>query len=524
MKQLRSIACTAPLVFLGCGGASPAPAPPAAPPAAPPPAATSAAATPSRAEVAPPPAEPKKEEPTFFAVAEVAPDSQLYAPMGAVLVSTVLPDQTDRSFGVFEGDKLTFPERLKLTGAGTFNTVLDVRGKWPDAVDLFMTGSSGRIGRAEHWTLGPKGWKSGVAKESALFVGATEVGDSTLAVLAPAMAYLQMPTEWRVLRGKARAPKQRPVDRRACADVLKLTGDDRKDYLKLGAEADVAPRGLGATRAGTAFVVGTTCRGSAFETWRAGEAASTITELPPDAAGGDGFTPLAAGKDDEAWAFLDALYHYDGKAWTKVPDAPKLVTGAAQKDGTLWALGQDGKLYKGGVAGFSQVPVAGVKTIEQLVVAHDDSVWILAGNAVMRTRRPTDGAPAVVVKDAPKPPPRPAPLVPGSARCAKNMVLLYGFTKVTPDDFDFPKTREAVTGHTELSGARFVVTKENNKKYFTALVTSYAEGERLARLVESKVQGSKPAVLCVDRAPPEIVRELKIDLKTGKVVPLRSER
>jgi hypothetical protein len=34
--------------------------------------------------------------------------------------------------------------------------------------------------------------------------------------------------------------------------------------------------------------------------------------------------------------------------------------------------------------------------------------------------------------------------LPGSPACGSNVVVLYGFTKVTPDDYDFPLTRKAL--------------------------------------------------------------------------------
>jgi hypothetical protein len=94
-------------------------------------------------------------------------------------------------------------------------------------------------------------------------------------------------------------------------------------------------------------------------------------------------------------------------------------------------------------------------------------------------------------------------------------VLLYGFTKMTPDDYDFPLTRKAVKGHPEFAGVRFVVTKDGGQKYFTAQVPSFEMGKKLVALIEKEVQGSKPQILC---AEPEVVREVKIDLRTGEVV------
>jgi hypothetical protein len=93
-------------------------------------------------------------------------------------------------------------------------------------------------------------------------------------------------------------------------------------------------------------------------------------------------------------------------------------------------------------------------------------------------------------------------------------VILYGFTRVTPDDYDFPLTRQALKGHTELSPVRFVVTRDLGKKYLAAIPPSFPMGQKLVNLIEKEVKGSKPQIVC---AVPEIVRELKVDLKTGAI-------
>ena len=70
--------------------------------------------------------------------------------------------------------------------------------------------------------------------------------------------------------------------------------------------------------------------------------------------------------------------------------------------------------------------------------------------------------------------------------------------------------RAAATVHLTTTGAQPAT--------FTAMVSSFDRGKKLVTLIESKVKGSKPALLCTDRSPPDVVRELKIDLKTGAVV------
>jgi hypothetical protein len=103
---------------------------------------------------------------------------------------------------------------------------------------------------------------------------------------------------------------------------------------------------------------------------------------------------------------------------------------------------------------------------------------------------------------------------PPGPKCKNNLVVLYGFTKVTPDDYDFPLTRKAVKGHRELSGVRFVVAEESGKKYLVGRAKSFDQAAKLARVIEKGVQGSKPQILC---AQPKELRELAIDLETGNL-------
>jgi hypothetical protein len=105
--------------------------------------------------------------------------------------------------------------------------------------------------------------------------------------------------------------------------------------------------------------------------------------------------------------------------------------------------------------------------------------------------------------------------VPLSQWCSEHaVVVLYGFTKVTPDDYDFPLTRKALKGKTQFNKVRFVVTEAGGQKFFVGKASSIGEAKALADVIERGVQGSKPQVVCAD---PTEVRTVDIDLATGEV-------
>lgn len=146
---------------------------------------------------------------------------------------------------------------------------------------------------------------------------------------------------------------------------------------------------------------------------------------------------------------------------------------------------------------------------------YESTVYVASGGALLRYGQP--GAAPAPRPDAPTGPARPRLRLPkpGSPRCPNNIVLLFAFTKVTPDDYDFPLTRKAIKGHFEVAGARYFVTKDLGQKFLTAQVPTFEAGQKLAALIAKSLAGAKPQILC---ATPEVVRELKIDLGTGDIV------
>src|SRR5262249_25616254 len=95
---------------------------------------------------------------------------------------------------------------------------------------------------------------------------------------------------------------------------------------------------------------------------------------------------------------------------------------------------------------------------------------------------------------------------PPPARCQSPFAGLYKLSRVAPPDFDFPLTREAVKGHTELSDVRFAETEDGGSRYLVAFVPNLGRGQKLVALVRDKVNGARPQLLCGE--PPKINRTL----------------
>jgi hypothetical protein len=449
----------------------------------------------------------------FYPVIELPAAARLFPVKGALIVfADGYPPAKDDApmgvaLGVVENDKLSFPPRLFFETM--FAQIVGVAGQWPDKIDLLAIGTTGRTGIAAHYVLGTKGWSGKGGDESFGFGGFATVGSSVLALEAPSMPFPGTEPKIVAIRG-TEARRLTRTDKKACAKGAAADQD-----LSAIQATEVQATAFGGTGAGTLFALGMRCNGElGVETWAPGSKKSTVTSLPASVGDAGGETRIASGADDQAWVFLDQIVHYDGKAWAPVP-GPHLVLGAVASDGTLWGVDDKGAAFKGGVAGFTPVPVPNGATVDDLAVADDGTVWISAGGALLRTKKAGDGVASVkVASTAPTKKPLKLAPKPGSAKCKSNVVVLYGFTKVTPDNYDFPLSRKALKGHTEFDKTRFVVTKDYGQKFFSALVPSFTEGKKLAALVEKEVQGSKPQVVC---AEPEVLREVKIDLKTGEI-------
>lgn len=506
----------ASLLLLGlaaCGGASPEPAAPPPPAPAAPPAPAPPAPPETAAHVAPPPP-PAPEPPPWTAVGKAPASARLFPVEGALLVVGEKASRPAASgadpvdsypISVVHDGKLDSPAWLALDG--WFHRITSIQGRWPDAVEMMASGDTGRTGVLETFHLQDgKGWSGAKCGASCgamgfNYSGGVQVGQSVVGLATPVLfgdAMFVTVRGPKVARTQTPAPKECKVDGGPSPKVL------------------VRPAVFGGTKDGTLVAVGAACTGGTVaEVWKAGSATSTISALPDDLGDDARIVPGAA--PGEALLLAGSVHRYDG-TWKALPAPEKgkaVISGATSADGALWALTEGGAVWKWSNDAWSSVPLPAELKVED-VAAHDGSVWLVGGGVLYRQKRAGEAPVADTIKPTVTERPKAKRAVaPGSNKCAQNLVVLYGFTKVTPDDYDFPLTRKAVRGHTELKDVRFVVTKDYGKKFFTALVPSFDVGKKVVSVIEKGVQGSKPQVICAD---PEIVREVKIDLRTGDVV------
>lgn len=413
--------------------------------------------------------------------------------------------RTANWIGVVEGDKVRFDKSWFLDG--WFHNVVGVAGSWPDDATLLAVGDTGRSPVAERFdvkgTLKPaKG-----AGETRRYLGLLRTKTSLVGVDAPFFP-MNSGMSFTTFKGAAVKLTPRPAPKE-CSDM-------KPKY------ALAMPAAAGALPDGTIFVYGVTCgdKGEpSIETFKEGGGASTITPLP-NATDMAELPQFVIGRDGDAWLAGGGLYHLESGTWNKIatPGAGEAVLRAAiGKDGALYVACDSG-LYRRAKDRWEEVVLPGDARPQDVAVDKDGVMYVVAGGALLRERRANEssaGAAGAGVSVASTPAPKARkPPTPGGPRCKNNVVILYGFTKVTPDDFDFPQTRKALKGHIELNEARFVVTRDGNKKYFVAKTPSYGLAKQVAAVIEKGVQGAKPAIVC---AEPEVVRELGIDLQTGNV-------
>jgi hypothetical protein len=101
---------------------------------------------------------------------------------------------------------------------------------------------------------------------------------------------------------------------------------------------------------------------------------------------------------------------------------------------------------------------------------------------------------------------------PATAACTHLVAILARVSKSAPAQYDFPQTRAALRGHTEISGAEFVEIDIDGKRLLAAKVSSIDTGKRLVEIVSQGVAGTRPELVCTE---PKVTRTIPFDLGTG---------
>lgn len=457
--------------------------------------------------------QPAPREPAFVAVAKLEGPHTLFPIDDGILVAAqeAKPWEGDEGIGnrigFLEGDTPKFTKELFLPG--WYHNIVGASGSQASEVTLLAVGDTGRAPMAERYRIQQGALKAvpdcrvDGCNTSQRYVGLAKSKDSLLGLNAPLYPFSAVPF-FTTFKGP-------PVklSLAAAPPACKRDGETPKVHLWI-------PTAIGALPDGTVMVYGSTCDDKvAIETWKEGAGSSTVSLVDSDEARGGQFV---LSKTGDAWLLDTHLFHLEAGTWKRIEtpgpgDEP--VRGAITGDGTLYLATATG-LYKRAKDRWEAEELPNDAKPEDVAADKDGVLWVVGGGALMRQKKVADsgGSVATVEVKAYHPPAPKRTLTAGGPQCKSNVVVLYGFTKVTPEDYDFPLTRKALKGHREFKDVKFLVTKDMGKKFFVAKTPNYALAKSLVKVIEQGVQGSKPGVIC---AEPEVVRELKLDLATGNI-------
>lgn len=469
---------------------------------------------PGTAEATDPPPAPDdaapEAPPQFFRLAQAEHRLEL-VPLG----DTLFVRGGGMPLALVEGDRVIEDERYG-KGLEGFIGLRGLAGHFPDDAWALITLSNGRVGWGGLRRWNGRTWKVEGADlaQRWLYTGASPwIGGSLLTMSFNVMPFdTQQPVRFRRLGKVAKGALPLP-SQSSCGTLVKASA-------------------FAALPSGEVFAAGATCDDDKFaiEWWRAGETRGNVERF--DAPSPHNETYVLAGSPDHVWVIGDSwsarsVVHFDGTAWRELPHPLKhpVVSASLGPDGTLWVVSSqlhDSNNVVGGVfrrnrgGDWQEVPLPSGVRLPVSVHASAKEVWLTADTSLFRSSPPAG---------------EPQPLrweygqqFPGALRipkaatagCQHVFVLMYGITRVTPKDYDFPLTRKAIAGHLDLAGAKFAETEDNGKRYFGAFVPTLAMGQKIEKLVRKQVKGSQPAVLCHQ---PRIVREIRLDLATGNVLP-----
>ncbi len=458
----------------------------------------------------------------FVAVLSLPHEGQLFAVRDQIVFVADGPLEAGMPIGIIDQDH--FIEKPELLFRGGWVGVAGLAGDWPRGIDLLATGSTGRVGIAEHWAFTDAGWVKRTQALGHSFAGVTELSGTVLGLEVSGS-----PVPVRPILHSLRGPKVvrnfKPIDKICRA---RLITERSPDFVP---PTQVIPETFTATKSGMLFVLGRDACSEVptLEIWPKGQVNSSLQALPipPINMFIDSVGIAAGSGDSDVYALYDRVVHVTDQDMALLPALPGpalslaatdkgvvyVVTGRTEKfvDGN-WITVRDPGLFR--LDGARWVELALPSPPKQLLRGADNTVWLVAGTTVFRLRRSEQEKSIAVLPAGPPNTGNRAPIKrrsPGPF-CPSNVVVLYAFTDKTPDDYDFPLTRKALVGHTEYKGTRFVVARDGGKKYLSALVPDDATGRRLQALIQKEVAGSRPQLVC---AEPEILRELAIDLQTG---------
>jgi len=271
---------------------------------------------------------------------------------------------------------------------------------------------------------------------------------------------------------------------------------------------------------------------SAAETYIARSDGAGWTRVPAPFKHARSYSPDA---DGTLWAWADgAIFRLPaGGEWEKAPI--ENVTDVAWKDERpVWAMTKDSLHRRDASGAWTDVAVpkpafseGAALRLDALRLSPNGDLWVRASYAEKRAQwtKPEERE-ALLRFGAPLPASRCEAGAPGdrsllagwpeqaTESCTTPFAVLVRVSKSAPATYDYPQTRAALKGHTELEGAEFVDIDLGGRRYFGAKATSLAQGRAAVELVGKKVDGSRPELVCL---APHVTRTLPIDVATGAI-------
>ena len=297
--------------------------------------------------------------------------------------------------------------------------------------------------------------------------------------------------------------------------------------VRLDAEA------LTALASGEVLLVGRDCDSGdrlALERWAPGKTTATVTPLREPEGKLVEVRLLATEKDRFAlvrreqgnfFARVDVSAEEPTLTPLPLPVDKPLVDASLAPDGTVWLLfgkGADLDLLRRSADGTyarATFPAREDYTPYGLYAASADIAYLAVTTSDVRSlilsTRPGDLFEEEAAADDDKPS-TPAGGAPGAltAGCPTPFVILFAVSDSAPYDYDYPATRDALSGWPDAARYRFVEYKNGKQRTLGVIAPDAAAAEALAARIREKVKGSRPAPACFKPAAPDTIREVKL--------------
>ena len=431
-------------------------------------------------------------EPELFAPGQRHPTA-VYAIEGAIMVVEGV------HVGRIRGDGVDWIGSVpRQMSAETGETVVSsVSGRWPDSVGAITYQSNYSL----YPTFFPLTWKSpgfvlGPGGSTASIHGVFRIGDSLLVMGSSTLLGYQIV--------HTHGPK---LTRRFLTE--QQVGCEREDRTRATIFVPaVRSHMVESAPAGAVVSVGDTCRLQngelAAEVWDQ-EGASRFVDLSRFWKKGrrlEHVRSMLKGQGDELFIFkssMDPIVHYRDGNFEAVPELGGPVWHAfASPSGKLHVSnGRD--IYR--LDGGDWVPVARLSASaadagERLESPSAPSSWTARRSGHRIVIRSTD-----CVRRPPEHPrarkfPSRGSAAAARASCAAPFVYLHEVSGSTPDNYDFPKTRKALSTFPEVAAVTLIEARDDGSRHVGVKVTSAAQGEALIAHLRGSMKDEDPRLTC----------------------------